>query len=315
MNAPQVFISHASEDKERFVLKFATRLREKAIDAKVDVWEIYPGDSLVQKIFIEGIGKAEAVIIVLSQFSVSKPWVQEEMDVSVVRKIQEGIKLIPVVIDECEIPACLKATAWQRIKDINDYDKEFERIVMSIYGHQEKPPLGQPPAYAKTLLDSVPGLTKADSIVLRLACEKAIENGYSSVDVSTILEQVDAFDIKGKEFADALEVLDHKHYIRLARVIGGPPSSFSVTEYGFEQYARAYIPDYPAITRSVVARLVNNNDYDSSIIAEALNQPMMLVNHILNHLAQKRLIKVYEVGLRVGVHNVTVELRRMLEAG
>ena len=48
---PKVFASHASEDKERFVLDFATKLRSKGIDTWVDRWEINPGDSLVDKIF------------------------------------------------------------------------------------------------------------------------------------------------------------------------------------------------------------------------------------------------------------------------
>ncbi len=107
---PKVFVSHASEDKERFVLDFATKLRSKGIDAWVDRWEINPGDSLVDKIFEEGIKNAQAVIVVLSKYSVDKPWVREELDVSVVKKINENIKLIPVVtdIDDCQVPECLK---------------------------------------------------------------------------------------------------------------------------------------------------------------------------------------------------------------
>ena len=77
---PKVFISHASEDKERLLRAFATKLRQEAgVDAWVDEWEIYPGDSLVQKIFEEGVKDAEAVIIVLSEHSVDKPWVREEL--------------------------------------------------------------------------------------------------------------------------------------------------------------------------------------------------------------------------------------------
>jgi len=48
---PKVFVSHASEDKQRFVLAFAERLRAKGIDVWLDRWEVYPGDSLVDKTF------------------------------------------------------------------------------------------------------------------------------------------------------------------------------------------------------------------------------------------------------------------------
>jgi len=44
MNAPKIFLSHASEDKERFVIRFATALRQRGIDIRLDKWEIVPGD-------------------------------------------------------------------------------------------------------------------------------------------------------------------------------------------------------------------------------------------------------------------------------
>ena len=36
MTAPKVFVSHASEDKVRFVVGFAQRLRENGVDAWLD---------------------------------------------------------------------------------------------------------------------------------------------------------------------------------------------------------------------------------------------------------------------------------------
>jgi TIR domain len=80
--APKVFLSHASEDKQRFVLPFATSLREKGIDVWLDKWEILPGDSLVDKLFEEGLKEAEAVLIVISAVSVTKPWVRQETQYS-----------------------------------------------------------------------------------------------------------------------------------------------------------------------------------------------------------------------------------------
>ena len=76
MSAPKVFVSHASEDKDRFVVDFARRLRKDGVDAWLDQWEMKPGDSLVDKIFEEGLKEARAVIVVLSKVSVQKPWVR-----------------------------------------------------------------------------------------------------------------------------------------------------------------------------------------------------------------------------------------------
>ncbi|HEX3684106.1 MAG TPA: toll/interleukin-1 receptor domain-containing protein [Bryobacteraceae bacterium] len=81
----RVFISHASEDKERFVLRLAEQLREKGIDAWLDPWEMLPGDNLVDKIFNAGLKQSDVVIVVLSNVSVEKPWVQKELSSAVVK--------------------------------------------------------------------------------------------------------------------------------------------------------------------------------------------------------------------------------------
>src|ERR1035438_8156569 len=56
--APKVFISHAGEDRERFAKPFAARLRANGVDAWISFWEINPGDSIVDRIFNEEIGRA-----------------------------------------------------------------------------------------------------------------------------------------------------------------------------------------------------------------------------------------------------------------
>src|SRR5215210_1740424 len=113
---PKVFISHAGEDKDRFVLDFARKLRSKGIDAWVDRWEMLPGDSIVDKIFEEGIAQAQAMVVVVSEYSVNKPWVREELNAGMVRKINGVSRLIPVVIgdvDDSQIPESLKTTLWE----------------------------------------------------------------------------------------------------------------------------------------------------------------------------------------------------------
>ncbi|HKU76580.1 MAG TPA: toll/interleukin-1 receptor domain-containing protein [Pyrinomonadaceae bacterium] len=109
---PKVFVSHAGEDKERFVLNFSARLRACGIDAWVDQWEMLPGDSIVDKIFEEGIKSAQAVIVILSRYSVNKKWVREELNVAFIKRINSGSKLIPIVIDECVVPKALESTVW-----------------------------------------------------------------------------------------------------------------------------------------------------------------------------------------------------------
>jgi hypothetical protein len=107
---PRPFISHAHADKERFVLDFAKRLRGKGIDAWVDNWEMLPGDSLVDKIFNEGLKSCTAFIVVLSHNSISSKWVREELNAGIIKRIEDNTKLIPIRLDGCEVPIALKDT-------------------------------------------------------------------------------------------------------------------------------------------------------------------------------------------------------------
>ena len=48
--------------------------------------------------------------MILSRASVDKKWVKEELNAALVKKINGLTKLIPVVLDDCEIPEALHST-------------------------------------------------------------------------------------------------------------------------------------------------------------------------------------------------------------
>lgn len=283
--APVVFVSHASEDKERFVLSFATRLRAEGVDAWFDKWEIQPGDSLVDRIFEEGIKTAKAVIIVLSEFSVNKPWVREELNISIVRRIQEGLQIIPVVIGKCEVPIALSNTLWVVINDLTSYDSEFERILSAIFGLKSKPPLGAGPAYAQPGVKLIAGLNRVDSIVLTLACEAAMDGGNLLVSAPPLQEAVRALGVSEKDFEESIQVLGQRGEFTLHGRIGrGPTDQFRVSEFGFESFVRERFEDYEGICNKVIAAVVNQDLRTNVAIADAIGENRVLVAHILKQL-------------------------------
>src|SRR4029077_2702658 len=105
---------------------------------------------------------ASVVIVVISAISVEKPWVREELNAGVVKRINRGGRLIPVVLDGATVPEVLKNTVWVSIPDTESYDRAFDRIVAAIFEHRPKPPLGVPPTYAASGEASLPGLTVSD---------------------------------------------------------------------------------------------------------------------------------------------------------
>jgi hypothetical protein len=110
VSVPRVFLSHASEDKADFAEPFGRELASLGVRPWLDKWEIRPGDSLVTKLFDEGVAAVDAVIV--SRHSAGKRWVRAELDAAMVRKITEDTRLIPIRLDEADIPAPLKTLVW-----------------------------------------------------------------------------------------------------------------------------------------------------------------------------------------------------------
>jgi len=56
LDPPRAFISHSHADKP-LAEELARALLDQGVDPWLDRWEIQPGDSLIRKIFDEGLGK------------------------------------------------------------------------------------------------------------------------------------------------------------------------------------------------------------------------------------------------------------------
>jgi len=87
-----VFICHASEDKESFVNRLAQELVSKQLKVWYDEFELELGDSLRRKID-EGLSKSRYGVVVLSKNFFQKKWPQDELD-GLAAKEREGHKVI-----------------------------------------------------------------------------------------------------------------------------------------------------------------------------------------------------------------------------
>ena len=312
---PKVYLIHASEDKERFVLDFAKKLRERGVDVWLDKWEMFPGDSLVDKMFEEGIKNANAFLIVLSNHSANKKWVKEELNASVLKKIENGSKIIPVVIEDCEIPEVLKSTLWQKINNLDEYDKEFERIIASIYGMTDKPELGKTPNYSSTIIEQIGGLNKQDNLVFKAACELAIQTGDFWVYPTNIYEIVKEYDISEELLSESLNILSEEYYINAQKVIGGEIVMVEITTFGFDQYVKVFIKEYDKILMSIISEIVNKDVNSNLELSQNLNIEKVIVDHVLNILEQKNYLKLAKMmGGESVIHNLSPQLKRLLNS-
>lgn len=309
---PKVFISHASEDKERFVMDFASKLRANGVDAWLDKWEMLPGDSLVDKIFEEGIKEADSFIIILSNYSVNKPWVREELNASFVKRIGKNSKIIPIVLDNCTVPECLQTTIWENINNYQNYEENFTRILNSIFGVFNKPALGQIPSYATSKVNEIQGLHKIDTIIFTQACQNVLLKGERSVNLSAIYNDLKAEKISDEDILESLEVLDSKGYIKATKVLGGSIPFFTISTFGFEQFARVNIDNYQEKINDICIKLINHSLKNNVDVVNMTKYPLALVNHVFDLLENKGLINMVKaLGGQYIVTNISPEFKRM----
>ncbi|PAK27227.1 molecular chaperone Tir [Streptomyces sp. alain-838] len=90
-----VFISHASEDKEAVARPLAQYLQEAGISVWLDVLELRIGDSLRRKID-QGLANSRFGIVILSRPFFEKGWPQYELDGLVTRYVTGQQNLLPI---------------------------------------------------------------------------------------------------------------------------------------------------------------------------------------------------------------------------
>lgn len=194
--------------------------------------------------------RCRLIVCVISKTSVTKPWVRKEINTSVVQQIGALVRILPVVIDECDVPMALRSILYERIEDTSSYDREFDRIVSSILGLDQRPPLGPLPVHSFHNASAIAGLSKIDGLLLETACEIALETGSCQISTGPVIERAQAMDLPLEEIEDALHILDQGGYIELFKAIGQKiPPSLRVQDGGLELYARARVEGYPWLAR------------------------------------------------------------------
>jgi hypothetical protein len=312
--APKVFLSHASEDKASFVEPMARELRRHGVDAWLDKWELHPGDSLVEKIFEEGLGNADAFVVVISEASLRKPWVREELDAAVVARITKNSRLIPIRLGDVDMPTALTATLWEdATNDAAGASKAASRIVRALLGRDSgKPALGAPPAYLATA-SAVPGLNAQDAMLLMAAVEQAIQREHLMLlDWPALLATVDAVGLDADGALESLHVLSTDDYFD-TEFQGEEVMMLSLTGWGYNQGWSALRPDHDGLRHRIAAELLNASPQSVEALATAVREPTLVVERILSDLQDRGLVSyTLTIGGSV-IHTVNPALRRHLQ--
>lgn len=126
-----VFLSHNHKDK-KFVRKLARDLEGHSVRYWLDEAEMKIGDSLIQKIR-EGIDTVDYFAVILSPNSVDAPWVVNELDVAMNQQINgKSIKVLPILLSECELPGFLIGKLYADFKNESEYEDSFKKLINSV---------------------------------------------------------------------------------------------------------------------------------------------------------------------------------------
>ena len=90
-----VFISHASEDKESFVRPLAVSLRQLGVEVWYDEFSLRLGDSLSRSID-KGLASSRFGLVIISPHFIEKPWPEYELRGLVSREVEEDRVILPI---------------------------------------------------------------------------------------------------------------------------------------------------------------------------------------------------------------------------
>jgi formylglycine-generating enzyme required for sulfatase activity len=95
-----VFISHASEDKETIAIPFTKELEKYGISYWLDMKELAPGDQLSDKIFKDGIAKSDYLVVKKKKKFLVKGWATAELRNAMAKQLRTNTKIvIPFLVD------------------------------------------------------------------------------------------------------------------------------------------------------------------------------------------------------------------------
>jgi TIR domain-containing protein len=256
---PKAFLSYSHADKE-FAVELTDRLRQSGVDLWLDKYEIRPGDSLIDKIFSEGLSKTEFFLVLLSVASTQSKWVQEELNAAMIKRIEGVTRIIPILKEHCEIPLQLRPFKWVDLS--SSYETGLKDLVRVIHDVTDKPAIGTAPDYVTALKHSVGGLSKEASTVGLFVLstdedETGFEKRFWSRDLHSSIPSLST-----QEFNDAVDELESNGLVKAHKVFGNAPYYFGDVAPTYALYLHfkdeglTYDPiaDIKAVAAAIVAK-------------------------------------------------------------
>lgn len=280
---PKAFLSYASEDRD-VAKRIAEGLQANGVETWWADWEMKVGDSLRQRID-EGLADCTHFIVLLSPVALDKPWVNQEMDAGLVRRIAGQARFIPLRLglSPSQLPPLLSGMFSPGIEE-GETDADLRDLINDIHGVSRKPPLGAPPASVGL---PATGYSSIATAIAKIFVDKTPDalSGQAQTREEELAEAVNA---------SVADVKDALHELRdLVTVSFGRVRPKTELFAAFDGYFKEWKPEDDALT--IAADLVNdpNVPWATEEIAARYGWDARRINPALAYLLARKLIADY----------------------
>lgn len=127
-----VFLSHSAKDRE-FVTRLAEDLTRAGLRVWLDQWHIRVGESFAQAIG-EAMRASRFLVMVMSPDYFQSAWTTQEWQSALADEFDaDGVRLIPILYRDCDIPVMLRTKQWVDFRDTNQYRPSLDRLVRALH--------------------------------------------------------------------------------------------------------------------------------------------------------------------------------------
>lgn len=274
-----VFLSYAGEDRALAKL-IAEKLTSSGINTWWAEWEINAGDSLRQRID-EGLASCTHFLVLLSPNSRSKPWVNQEMDAGLVRRLQQHCKFIPLRynLPATDLPPLLSAML---APEVDESGSNLLPLIHQILEVTRKPALGTLPTIAEL---PKTGYSAAATAVARVFVLEA-KNGETGEVQHTIDRLAERTELSLEDVTDALFEL-RSFFLAPGRTYMAKANLYAAFDAHFTDH------DPVADALQLAASIVNDEKFPTAPeqIAERLQWSPRRLNSAVTYLTEREVVR------------------------
>jgi hypothetical protein len=150
----EVFISHASEDKESVALPIFAACEKLGVRAFLDLAHIGWGESFAARIN-DALGSARTVLAIVSPASIAKVWPMEEVNKALTFEVQGQKKVLPLIVGEPDLSR-LPLIATKDYMIWKGDAEEVARRVRASLTSEARPKMPPPPSRRPALPEIEP---------------------------------------------------------------------------------------------------------------------------------------------------------------